>query len=105
MSPFGNTGNDFLYLKKLYDRKLFVLFLFISFYYFFFLGPHVPHMEVPELGVQLELQPPAYPTATAMKDPSLVCDLHHSSRKRRILNPLSKARDPTRILMETTSGS
>ena len=28
-----------------------------------------------------------------------VCDLHHSSRQRQILNPLSKARDQTRNLM------
>ena len=28
-------------------------------------------------------------------DPSLVCNLHHSSRQHRILNPLSEARDQT----------
>ena len=33
------------------------------------------------------------------QDPSHVCNLHHSSRQRRILNPLSKARDWTRNLM------
>ena len=37
--------------------------------------------------------------ATAMQDPSRVCNLHHSSRQRRIPNPLSKARDQTRNLM------
>ena len=31
----------------------------------FFLGPHLQHMEVPRLGVKLELQLPAYTTATA----------------------------------------
>ena len=36
---------------------------------FFFLGLHPRHMEVPRLGVELELQPLAYPTATAMLDP------------------------------------
>ena len=30
---------------------------------------------------------------------SHVCNLHHSSRQRRILNPLSKGRDRTRYLM------
>ena len=30
---------------------------------------------------------------------SLVCDLHHSSRQRRMLNPLSEARDRTRNLI------
>ena len=34
----------------------------------------------------------AHATATATPDPSHVCDLHHSSRQRWILNPLSKAR-------------
>ena len=49
-------------------------------------------MEVPRLGVKSELQPPAFTTATAMWDPSCLCDLHHSSRQRQILDPPSKAR-------------
>ena len=56
-------------------------------------------MEVPRVGVESELQLPAYTTATATRDPSHVCDLHHSSRQRQILNLLSKARDPIRNLM------
>ena len=32
-------------------------------------------------------------TATAVQDPSHVCDLHHSSRLCQIIYPLSKARD------------
>ena len=32
-------------------------------------------------------------TATAMPDPSCVWNLQHSSQQRRILNPLSEARD------------
>ena len=51
------------------------------------------------LGAKSELKPPAYARATATRDPSRVCDLHHSSRQRRIINPLSKARDQTRNLM------
>ena len=72
------------------------------FFFFFFFGPHVQHMEVPKLGVELELLllPPAYTTATAVPDPSLVCDLHHSSRQHQILNPVSEARDQTRVLMD-----
>ena len=49
-------------------------------------------MKVPRLGVQLELQLLAYTMATAMQDPSHICDLHHSSRQCWILNPLSEAR-------------
>ena len=33
-------------------------------------------------------------------DPSQVCDLHHSSQQRQILNPLSKVRDRTCILKD-----
>ena len=47
-------------------------------------------MEVPRLGVELELQPPAYTTATAMQDPSHICDLHHISRQHWILNLLNQ---------------
>jgi len=54
-------------------------------------------MEVPRLGVQLNLQLPAY--ATAMQDPSRVCDLYHSSWQRQILNPLREPRDQTHNLM------
>ena len=37
-----------------------------------------------------------------MWDLNCVCDLHHSSRQHCILNPLSKARDRTGILMDTS---
>ena len=57
-------------------------------------------MEVPRLEVESELQLPAYTTATAMQDPSHICNLYHSSWQHWILNPLSKARHQTRILMD-----
>ena len=50
-------------------------------------------MEVSRLGVKLELQLPAYTTATATPDPSHVYDLYHFSWQWRVLNPLSEARD------------
>ena len=78
-----------------------IFFLFL----FCFLGPHLRHMEVPRLGVQPELQPLAYTTATATWDPSWVCNLYHCARQHRILNPLSKARDQTHILTDTMSSS
>ena len=56
-------------------------------------------MEVPGLGVKLELQLLAYTTATP--DPSHICDLHYSSQQLQILNPLSEAKDQTCILMNT----
>ena len=72
----------------------------LVFFFLFFLGPHSWHMQVPRLGAEWELQLLAYATATW--DPSHVCDLHHSSQQRWILNPLSKARDQTCILMDTS---
>ena len=59
-------------------------------------------MEVPRLGVKPELQLPAYTTAAATPSPSCICDLCHSSEQHQILNPLSEARDQTRILAETS---
>ena len=49
------------------------------FFFLFFKGPHLQHMEVPRLGVKSELQLLSYATATAMQDPSRVCNLHHSA--------------------------
>ena len=66
---------------------------------FCFLELHPWHVEVPRLGVEGELQLQAYARATATWNPSRVCDRHHSSWQRQILNPLSKARDRTCILM------
>ena len=76
----------------------------LLFFFFYFLGPHLWHMEVPGLGVELELQLPAYTTARATQDLSRICDLHHSSQQRQLLNPLSKARDRTPILRATSWG-
>ena len=59
-------------------------------------------MEVPRLEVKLELQLLAYATATAAPDPSHVCKVHHSSQQCWILNPLSKVRDPTCNLMDSS---
>ena len=46
-----------------------------------FLGLHLWCVEVPKLGVELELQLLAYTTATAMWDLSCVSDLHQSSQQ------------------------
>ena len=74
----------------------------------FAFSPRVPpfhclqHMEFPRLGVQSELQLPAYTTATVMRNVNWICNLHHSSGQCRILNPLSKARNWTCVLMDTS---
>ena len=69
---------------------------------FVFSGPHLWHIEVPRLGVQSQLQLPACATATATRDPGLICDPHHGSWQCRILNPLSKARDRTSVLTDAS---
>ena len=69
------------------------------FFFFLFIGLHLGHMEDRRLGVESELQPPAYTRATATGDPSRVCDLCYSLRQRWILDPLSKARNRIRNLM------
>ena len=70
---------------------------FSLFFSFGFLGLYPQHTEVPRLGVKSELQLLAHTTATATatRDPSQVCNLQHSSGRRQISNPLSKARDRT----------
>ena len=76
----------FLFLPSfLYILFSFSFFLFI-FYFFCFLGLHPKHMEFPRPGVELELQLPAYTTATALPDANFICDLQHSSLQCQILN-------------------
>ena len=64
-----------------------------------FLRLHLQHMEVPRLGVELELQLPA--TASARRDPSCVCSLLRSSWQC-LIPDLSEVRNPTPILMDTS---
>ena len=57
-------------------------------------------MGVSRVGVKRELKLLAYITVAARPDPSHVCKLHHSSRQCWILNPPSKARDRTCVLID-----
>ena len=81
-------------MKELCQQVAFELFFF-----FVFLGPHLRQMEVPRLGVEMELQLLAYATVTAMQDLSHVCDLYHSSWQCQILNLLTESRAQTCNLM------
>ena len=76
-----------------------IFFLFVLFCFVF---PPGPWHKVPRLGVESQLQLPTYTTATATRNPSQVCDLHRSSQECLILNPVSKARDRTHILMDAS---
>ena len=72
---------------------------FIMKYVFCFLELHLWHVEIPRLGVELELQLPAYATATATQDLSRVCELRHSSRNARSLTHWVRPRDQPPNLM------
>ena len=90
-------------------------FLICSFFFFFFLWPYLQQIKVLRSGVKLELQLGPVPQpwqhgirntsgnpATAMPDPSHICDLHHSSWQCWILNPVGEAKDQTHILVDTS---
>ena len=68
------------------QKLLLLIFLILI---FCFLGPYLWHMEVPRLGVKLELQLRAYTAATATRDWSRVFNLHYSLRQCWIPDPLS----------------
>ena len=74
-----------------------LIFLFLI---FFSLEPLLRHMEVPRLGVNSEVQLLA--RAIATPDPSLICEFYCSLWQCQILNLLSKARDWTCILMDSS---
>ena len=80
-------------LKEGYSVHI-IVFIFYFILFFAFKGHTCGKWRIPGQVVELELQPLAYTTAAATQDLSCVCDLHHSS----CLNPLSQARDQTRIL-------
>ena len=73
------------------------IYIFVLFFFFFsFLGPHLKHGGFQPRGL-IGAAAASLTTATAMPNP--VCDPHHSSQQRCILNPLNEARDQTCNLM------
>ena len=75
----------------------------VAVFFSFFLGGGgctVAH-EDPRIGVESELQLPAYSMATAMPE-SHVGDLHQSLWQSWILNPLSEATDQTFIIVDAS---
>ena len=71
----------------------------IFFLSFVFSGLHPPAHGGSQARGRIGATAAAYARATAKPDPSRICDLHHSSQQRWILNPLSEARDGTCNLM------
>jgi len=90
---YGPIISSLPQLLSSFNFSIFYIFTF----FFCFLELHPWHMKFPRLGVESELQLPAYTTTTATRDQSRICDLPHSSLQRQIINPLSKARDRTHI--------
>ena len=80
----------------------FFFFFFCFFVFVIFFWLHLWHMGGSRLGGKLVLWLPAFTIATATPDLSYVCNLHHRSRQCRILNLVSKARNQTYVLMDTS---
>ena len=89
-----------LYLLCVINLSLFLIYIYAScdvtdFFFFFFLlflglGPTA--YENSQARDQIGTVK-AYTRATAMPNPSHICDRHHSSQQRQKLNLLSEARD------------
>ena len=82
--------------------SMFSILVYFLFIFAFFRAAPAAYESTWGLGVESELLLLAYTTATATRDPSRVCDPCHSSQQCQILNPLSKIRDWTHILMDTS---
>ena len=95
VTGFGNLG--ILSMWDIYFKGLLTLLLLLLLLLF-----RASPMAYGSSQVKLELQLPAYATATVTQDTSHVCDLHRSSQQCWILNPLREARDWTCILMDTS---
>ena len=91
-------------LNPLHHKRSTGKFIFIIQVGFFLGGRllYLWHMEVPGLGVELELQLLAHTAATATPDLSHICDLPCSSQQHQLLNPLSGARNCAHILVDTS---
>ena len=86
-----------------YVRCIFVSFINSFLFFFSFQGCTCGIWKFPGQGLnQSELQLLTYTTATAIPDPSHICDLQHSSRQLWIPDPLSQARDQICIFMDTS---
>ena len=71
----ANNLLDFL-VSLICHHMFYAIFGFLVFcLFFFFVGLHLQHMEVPRLGVQSKLRAPAYTTAAVSWDLSRVCNL------------------------------
>ena len=82
-----------------------MLYIILPFFYalgvfLFFSGLHLWHLEVPSLWGQIRATAASHSHSNPRSEPRL--RLHHSSWQCKILNPLSEARDWTRILIDSS---
>ena len=79
--PWGNPGTPSQKLR--------------TYFFFFFCLFRAVLVAYGGFQTKRQIRPvaPTYTIATAMLNPSHICNLHHSSPQRQILNPLSKDRD------------
>ena len=89
-------------LSKIIQKSNLMVQLNFKIFFFRFLGSHLQHMDVPRLGVKLELQLPAYTTATAMRD--LILSLRPTPQLLATSDPrpTEQGQDRTCILMDTS---
>ena len=86
------------HLKSQLDTSIEVLFCFVLFLF----GAALAAYGGSQARGQIRALAAGLYHSIAMQDPSHVYNLHHSSQQHWILNPLSKARDGTRILMDAS---
>ena len=95
----GSKRSDFPLCLLGFIGGFFCLFSFVS-----FLGLHPSPLAYGISWARGQIRTAAaslYHT-TWTRDPSHICNLYHSSEQHQILNPLSRARDWTSILMDTS---
>ena len=88
-----------LFLFSLFS--FFFLFFFFSFFFGLFrAAPAACGGSQARRGIRVVAA--GLTTATATRGPSYICDLCHISRQHQILNPLTKARNQTCVLMDAS---
>jgi len=79
-----------------------ILWFTLTFFFFFLFRAAPVTYGSSQARSWMELQLPATATATATWDQSHVCNVHHGSWHHWILKPLSRARDQTQVLTDTS---
>ena len=101
-STQGST-NDNSTRGKFTPPPVFVWPIFTFFFPILWL--HLQHMEAPRPGAESELQLPAYTTGMSHRIQGSSATYPAAHGNARSFSPLSKGRDQTHILMDSTSGS